>query len=75
MTCGRGSDHVSGLEQGLGDESQNMVVLREVEQSVAVTTNGDEAGKAQFGKVLRDCSRRDTDVVGKVVDRVLAVEQ
>ena len=75
MMCGRGFDGVSGLEQGLGDESQNMVVLREVEQAVAVTTNGDEAGEAQFGEVLRDCGRRDTDVLGKVVDRVLAVEQ
>ncbi len=66
---------MSSLEQGFGHQSQNVVVHGEVEQAVAVTSNGDNTGQAQLGEMLRDCGRCDTYMLGKVVDRVLAVEQ
>ena len=72
---GRGRGGVSGLEQGFGHETQHVIVLGQIEEAVAVTTNRDEAGEAQLGEMLGDCGRCDTDVFGEVVDRVLTMQQ
>ena len=74
MMCGCGCSGVS-VEEGFGYESEDVVVLGEVEEAVAVTSNRDKPSEAELGEVLRHCCGCDTDVLGKIVDRVLAVQQ
>lgn len=68
-------DLVVGLEQRLGGQSFDVVVLGGVEDVVARTPGADETGEAQLGEVLGHRWRADADVVGELVDCVLTVQQ
>ena len=63
------------LQQRFGREALDVVVAGGVEQPVAVAPDDDHVGGAELGEVLGDRCRAGSDVVGEVVDRVLAVEQ
>ena len=52
MMCECRGCNVSGLEEGFSRESQNVIVLGEVEEPVAVSSDRDETGKSKLGEVL-----------------------
>lgn len=68
-------DLVIGLEQCFGGESFDVLVLGRVEDVVALAPRSDEARQAELRQMLGDCRRLHTDVIGEVVDRMLAVQQ
>ncbi len=52
-----------------------MLVLRDIEDPVAVSSSANSASEAELGEVLRHSGRADTDVLRKSGDRVLAVQE
>lgn len=75
MLCFWRGSSVSGLKKCFRHEPQNVVVLGEVEEPVTVASNGDEVSQPKLGEMLRNSSRCDTNMFGKIVDRVLAMKQ
>lgn len=69
------SDGVVGLEQRLGGDALDVLVLRAVEDAVAYTAGPDEAREAKLGEMLRDRGRLGAHMRGELVHRVLAMEQ
>ncbi len=74
MSRSTGSD-VSSAKQRFGYQSQNVVIFGDVENAIAIPTHGDQARQSQFGKVLRDSGRGRSNMLGKVVDGMLAMQQ
>ena len=68
-------DSVLGLEERLDREASDVLVVDEVEDPVPVTAGPDDPGEAQLRQVLRHRGWVGVDVLGQLVDAVLAVQQ
>lgn len=66
---GRAPEGVFGLEDGVRDQFAGMLIFQTVENTRALLARGDDAGKAQFGQVLRDGRRGFPNRLGKLIDR------
>lgn len=68
-------EDVIGVEQGFLNEAPNVVAVGEVEDAGSFAAGAHEATEAQLGEVLRYGRRSSAEMVGKLVDRVLPMEQ
>ena len=68
-------DEVVGVQEGFGGEVFDVLVAGGVDDAVALTAGPDQVGGAQLGQVLGYGGRASTDMLGELVDGVLAVQQ
>lgn len=66
---------VVGVQQRLPCQTFDVLVVEGVEDAVAVAAHLYQLGQAELGQMLGHRRRASTDVVGELVDGVLAMQQ
>jgi hypothetical protein len=61
--------------QRLSCQGLDVVVVGGVIDAVAVAAGAHHPGEAEFGQVMRHCRRLHVEMLGELVDRVLAVQE
>ena len=69
------SGHVLGVGQRLGRNRSGVRMVAGVKDEIALASRRDHPELSELTKVLRNGRGRRSDVLGEIVDRVLAVEQ
>ena len=72
---GEPSHHVVSVEERLFYHPADVFVLGQVEHVVPLPSGPNQPGQAKLGEVLRDRCWLGADVVSKLVDRMLTVEE
>ena len=75
VVAGYAAEGVLGLEDCIGHQLAGVLVLQPVEGSRTVLTSGDDAGQAEFGKVLGHRGGGFSHDVRQMIDRHLPVAQ